>query len=262
MKKNYGRTVMLGAMTVSLVAGGITPAFAEQGDTSQSADPSQGVVDENGTVVSGFVAADAQEGTFSYNQTTITPNHIIKNMFAPAALALCNAQESITIANPLNWKLTVSGDVENAFTVTVDVLADTSEVKQKMTCSCGKNPADGGAIITADVKGVPISYLIERAEAIPGANTLTFISTDGTEQQIPLGYAVGRHAVLAYDINGEDLSASVGGNNQLWMHRTSANYFLRDVIEVRITKEEVVPANPGEGLEYPNSPNVGILDAS
>ena len=76
---------------------------------------------------------------------------------------------------------------------------------------------------------------------------------------MPLGYVIGRHAVISYEVNGEDLSASVGGNNQLWMTRTPAGYFVRDIVEVRITKEE---ATPGEGHTYPNSPNVGITTAS
>ena len=63
-------------------------------------------------------------------------------------------------------------------------------------------------------------------------------------------------------MNGEDLSASVGGNNQLWMTATPASYFVRDVVEVRITKEAVAPANPGEGLNYPNSPNVGMTSSN
>ena len=46
------------------------------------------------------------------------------------------------------------------------------------------------------------------------------------------------------------------------MTRTPAGYFVRDIIEVRITKEDVTPAAPGEGHAYPNSPNVGITTAS
>ena len=78
---------------------------------------------------------------------------------------------------------------------------------------------------------------------------------------MPLGYVVGRHGVISYEINDEDLSASVGGNNQLWMTRTPANYFIRDIVEIRITSEANPPANPGEEMDFPNSPNVGILKA-
>ena len=141
-------------------------------------------------------------------------------------------------------------------------MASEESVEDLMSCTCGSNPADGAAIVTADVKGIPVTYLLERADANDGANTITFVSSDGFEQAMPLGYVIGRHGVISYEINGEDLSASVGGNNQLWMTRTPASYFVRDIVEVRITKEVEPPANPGEGFEYPNSPNVGITSAS
>ncbi|MEG0324805.1 MAG: molybdopterin-dependent oxidoreductase, partial [Raoultibacter sp.] len=100
-------------------------------------------------------------------------------------------------------------------TATVDELAADSAVEQVMTCSCGGNPSDGAAIITAEVKGIPISALLNRAGTLEGVNTIIFIASDGTEVALPLGYVVGRHAVISYQINDEDLSASVGGNNQL-----------------------------------------------
>ncbi len=54
---------------------------------------------------------------------------------------------------------------------------------------------------------------------------------------------------------------SVGGNNQLWLAGTPANCFVRDIVEVRVTEEAEVPPEPGTGVEYPNSPNVGITAA-
>lgn len=201
-------------------------------------------------------------GDFAYDQQTITPNSVIRDVFRRATVALCNATDDFVVANPLQWRIAVSGDVDQSFQLPVDELASESSVQQVMTCTCGANPADGAATITADVKGIPVSHLLERAEVQPGANTLTFVSSDGTEVSMPMGYVIGRHAVISYELNGEDLSASVGGNNQLWMTRTSANYFVRDIVEVRVSTEEVPPANPGEDIDYPNSPNVGILSAS
>ena len=83
--------------------------------------------------------------------------------------------------------------------------------------------------------GIPVEHLLAKAGAAPGANAVTFVSADGTQQTFPLGYVVGRHAVLSYEINDEDLSASVGGSNQLWMTKTPANYFVRDVVEIVVS---------------------------
>ena len=128
-----------------------------------------------------------------------------------------------------------------------------------MTCTCGGNPAGGRAIVTANVKGIPVESILERAGVQPAAKAVTFGSADGTETMLPLGYVIGRHGVLSYEINEEALTASVGGSNQLWMTRTPANYFVRDVVEVVVSAEDEAPAVPGEGDEHPNSPNAGVL---
>ena len=245
----------------SLLLAGATPALAvtsgEAMDRDQVAGTAQSV--ENTGDVS---SVDAAAGEFAWDQSTITPNSVIREVFRAATNALCNATTDFAADNPLQWRLSVSGDVENAFTATIDELAEERAVQQTMTCSCGGNPADGKAIITADVKGIPLNYLATRADASNDANTITFVSSDGTELAMPLAYAIGHHGVISFEINDEDLSASVGGNNQLWLAGASANYFVRDIVEIRITHEEVVPANPGEDMEYPNSPNVGILSSS
>lgn len=262
--QDHKKSLLAGTMIASLALGGAGTAFAAETPQGSDESTSAGITAEaqGGVQTAGIDSASAVEGTFSYTQNVITPNSFIKSVFQKATSALCSATEGLETTNPLGWKLSVTGDVQSAFTATVDELASVNSVKQVMTCTCGGNPADGAAIITADVKGIPVSYLLDRAEAQAGANTLTFILSDGTELSMPLSYVVGRHGVLSYEINDEDLSASVGGNNQLWMTRTPANYFVRDVVEIRVTKEANPPANPGEGMDYPNSPNVGIMAAT
>lgn len=262
--QDYKRNILAGTMVASLVLGGAGTALAEEpshNSDGAAAGTSADAEQSTAASASGMIETAASQGEFAYDQTTITPNSVIKSVFQRATAALCNATDDFAVSNPLSWKIAVSGDVDQAFTLPVDELASESSVSQVMTCTCGGNPADGAAIITADVKGIPVSYLLDRAEARSGVNTLTFVSSDGTELAMPLSYVVGRHGVISYEINDEDLSASVGGNNQLWMTRTSANYFIRDIVEVRVTSEANPPADPGEGMEYPNSPNVGILEA-
>ena len=180
--------------------------------------------------------------------------------YAPLAeFAGCGATVPLVADNPLGWQLSVSGDVESAFTASVGDLANEESTSKVMTCTCGGNPAGGRAIVTADVTGIPVEHLLAKAGAEPGANAVTFVSADGTQQTFPLGYVVGRHAVLSYEINDEDLSASVGGSNQLWMTKTPANYFVRDVVEIVVSTEDVAPATPGAADEHPNSPNAGVL---
>lgn len=261
--KDYKKNLVAGGMAASLALS-VAASGAALADAPQTVETANDVAlaTVESTTGSPLVKADAAEGTFAFDQTTITPNTTIASTFRPATATLCSATTDFAEVNPLEWKLSVTGDVDSEFTATVDELAGEDSVQQTMTCTCGGNPADGRAIVTADVKGIPVTYLIERANPADGANTVTFVCSDGTEQAFPLGYVIGHHAVISYEVNGEDLSASVGGNNQLWMTATPANYFVRDVVEVRITKEDVPPANPGEDAEHPNSPNVGMTASS
>ncbi|MBS5449981.1 MAG: molybdopterin-dependent oxidoreductase [Coriobacteriia bacterium] len=203
------------------------------------------------------------EGTFAYDQTTVTPNEDIRKVQGSSAV-LCGAREASSYANPLAWEIAVSGDVENAFSAPVEELVGEESVNQLMTCSCGGNPANGRAIVTAGVKGIPVEYLLARAGAEATANTVTFVGADGTRVAMPIGYVLGRHAVVSCEINGENLEQSVGGANQLWMAKTPGNYFVRDVVEIVVSTEDEanVPAAPGSEDEHPNSPNAGILAAS
>lgn len=263
--KDHARILWGGLAAASLVASGTGAALALE---DVEVTPAPLATDEAVEVTSARadlcspVHADASTGVFSWDQATVTPNSVIAGTFRGAAATLCNSTVGLTQTNPLEWKISVSGDVQNAFTATVDELAAEDSVRQTMTCSCGSNPADGRAIINAEVKGIPVTFLIEQACPVDGANTVTFVCSDGTEKAFPLGYVIGRHAVISYEVNDEDLSASVGGNNQLWMTSTPASYFVRDIVEVRITAEAEVPATPGEGFDYPNSPNVGMTSVN
>ena len=247
-------TTQRGRATISALAGftmvasmAAAPAVALAGEPAADEPVAAGGTEAatNGTAVESAQVTPAQvEGEFSFDQTTITSNEVIKTFFQRVSQAICGATVPLVADNPLGWKLSVSGDVETAFTASVGDLA---------------NEESTSNVMTADVTGIPVEHLLAKAGAAPGANAVTFVSADGTQQTFPLGYVVGRHAVLSYEINDEDLSASVGGSNQLWMTKTPANYFVRDVVEIVVSTEDVAPATPGAADEHPNSPNAGVL---
>ena len=261
--KDYKKNLVAGGMAASLalsVAASSGAALADAPQTVETANDAVLATVENMTS-SLLVKANAAEGTFAFDQTTLTPNTTIASTFRPATATLCSATTDFAEVNPLEWKLSVTGNVDNEFTATVDELAGEDSVQQTMTCTCGGNPADGRAIVTADVKGIPVEYLLARAGAAADANTVTFVAADGTEVAMPIGYVIGRHGVLSCELNSESIAEALGSGNQLWLAKTPANYFVRDVVEIVVSTEapEDVPATPGEGAEHPNSPNAGIL---
>ena len=260
---NHGRATLSALAGFTMVASmAATPVVALAGEPAADGSAAAGGTEApaQGTAVesSQVMPADV-EGTFAYDQTTLTSNDVIKTFFRRVSQAICGATVPLVADNPLGWQLSVTGDVESAFSASVGDLANEESVNKVMTCTCGGNPAGGRAIVTADVKGIPVEHLLSRAGVSAGANAVTFVSSDGTQQTFPLGYVVGRHAVLSYEINDEDLSASVGGNNQLWMTKTPANYFVRDVVEIVVSTEAEAPEAPGVADEHPNSPNAGVL---
>ena len=247
--KSKGRAAAGALASLTMIASmSAVPALAvapgDGADGNAAADP-QAEVGEN-AAVAGAVKVARAEGVFSYDQEAVTPNETIRTMFQKAVRVVCGAGIAFASEN-------------DAYTASVGDLAGDESVQQKMTCTCGGNPAGGRAIVTANVKGIPIESILERAGVQPGANAVTFVSADGTETMLPLGYVIGRHGVLSYEINEEALTASVGGSNQLWMTRTPANYFVRDVVEIVVSAEDEAPAVPGEADEHPNSPNAGVL---
>lgn len=214
--KSKGRAAAGTLASLTMIASmSAVPALAvapgDGADGNAAADP-QAEVGEN-AAVAGAVKVARAEGVFSYDQEAVTPNETIRTMFQKAVRVVCGAGIALASENPLDWQLTVSGAVNDAYTASVGDLAGDESVQQKMTCTCGGNPAGGRAIVTANVKGIPVESILERAGVQPGANAVTFVSADGTETMLPLGYVIGRHGVLSYEINEEALTASVGGSN-------------------------------------------------
>lgn len=192
------------------------------------------------------------KGYLSVKQGVITPTNQIRDYFRPAAIALCNSTDDFIVTNPLQWKIKVTGEVEHEITLSLDEIANDELIKKVMSCTCGGNPTDGAATITAMIKGIPINYLLTRSGVTDCAQSIKFISTDGKSVTLPIAFVIGRHAILSYEINGEDLSASVGGNNQLWMNKAPAKYFLRDISEIQLVNDKSEVDMSGY------SPNTGI----
>lgn len=90
-------------------------------------------------------------------------------------------------------------------------------------------------------------------------NTVTFTSRDGTVRSFPLDYLLDHDAILVDTVNGEPLSQTLGARNQLWISGAAGKFFLRDVISISLSDEEVPPDPPSmepSGDHFMNRPNV------
>lgn len=106
-----------------------------------------------------------------------------------------------------------------------------------MACSC----ATGSPFGQAAVMGVPLSAVVEMADLEDGVNTITAYGADGFGQPLPLRYALEKNALLAYQVNGQELEAATGSSLQLWMPETVARYFTRDIVNIELTQEDAEP---------------------
>lgn len=200
------------------------------------------------------------EGAFAFTQNDLTPNTVIASVFNKGAAALCDAATELTVSAPTDWSIAVTGDVAHPFEATIEQLASEDATSTVMGCACASNGAGGLAAINAKIDGIPLAAVIDQAQPLDDAASVRLVCEDGHEIALPLPYIMQRKAVIATEINDEDLSASVGGTNQLWIDSTAAKYFARNIVEIRVESRDVdnpdaQTAAPGE---YANRPNVGI----
>ena len=266
MRESLKKTASIAGSLVLLagMSAGTVSAYADQTAEASAADEKTCPVHQDAAVVTRQVIEHVQ-GVFAFTQDEISSNETIARSFAAAAKYLCGSSISNTESASLDaWALNVSGDVSNSFTASLDELAQEESATVVMGCSCSGNPADGAASINAKVTGVPLSNIMETAGLEDGVNTVVFQSTDGYETALPLAYVTQRYSLLVFNVNGEPLSDSVGGTNQLWLGATSARYFARDINAISFEKREVAPPAPGSaaGDHYANTPNAAIAAAN
>lgn len=217
------------------------------------------------------VRLDAVQGSLTYGQGAVDSVDDIARAFKKAPAYLCGSSFDQLAAHGATKdagaagvnELTVAGDVQHAFTASLDDLASDDDHPVVLGCSCGGNPADGRASVSAEVTGVTIRSLLERAQVNDGVNTIVFTSRDGYETALPLSYVTQRYSLIVYAVNGEAVDNAMGGSNQLWLGSTSARYFVRDVSAVELRTQETPPPAPGSAAVHDqakNVPNASVLE--
>lgn len=249
--------LLLAGMGAAAAQGAVSaPAFADEA-TVPTADQQQA------EAAPCRVCQKAVQGLFTFSQSSLTPTAQLRDNFARASRYLCGGEGApmASIENPGLWEVAVSGNVDNAFSATMDELAEEGSAQLVMGCTCAGNPVDGAASGNADVLGVRIAYIAALAQPSDSVNTIVFTSDDGSSVALPFNYVLQRFSLLAYSVNGEPVGNSMGGSNQLWMGSTAANYYLKNVVEISFEERQTPPPTPGTaeaGDAYENVPNISI----
>ena len=189
---------------------------------------------------SDYVRVADVQGSFTFNQEGVTPNDELFNVFGTALTSMCSkpATELVDVEGGVaNFYVNVGGNIKKNFTIDVRDLAEDANQETMMACSC----ATGSPFGQAAVMGVPLSAVVEMADLEDGVNTITAYGADGFGQPLPLRYALEKNALLAYQVNGQELEAATGSSLQLWMPETVARYFTRDIVNIELTQEDAEP---------------------
>jgi hypothetical protein len=110
---------------------------------------------------------------------------------------------------PADWKLEISGLVENPLTFSLDELTAFPRTDAYMTRQCISNPVGGNMISTALMSGVPLRDLLQMAKVQPTATEVVFHGRDGYSETIDLQYGL-ENGLITYAMNGTALPEAHG----------------------------------------------------
>ncbi len=102
------------------------------------------------------------------------------------------------------WKLQVTGLVENPYEITFDELLTRPLVERYVTLSCVSNSVGGSLVGHAKWLGVPLGLILDEAGLLPEAEQIVGRSVDG--------FTVGFPSTIPYD--GRDALVAVGMNDE------------------------------------------------
>lgn len=260
MKAAVKKAAGIAGSAIMLVGVGSAYAAPQAAEVPMDATPLEEAASTAGSDM--CVSQDKVAGIFSFTQGEVNSNDTIAATLGQASTYLCGSQ--YMEAGDAIENILVTGDVNNEYVATWEDFSNDDTLTTIMGCSCAANPTDGRVSVNAEVTGIPLALLLERAEPVKGANTVVFTSQDGYEIALPLFYLMQHNGIIVNAINGASLDESIGGTNQLWVGSTAASYFARDIVAISVEVRQTPPPAPGTkeaGDMYANTPNVALMSS-
>lgn len=164
------------------------------------------------------------------------------------------------------WTISVSGEVDNPVKMTLPELIEIAPTVERMlTMQCTVNPVGGPYIANVNIKGIPLTWLLEYAGVHSDATVVLPIAIDGFVEPVHLDYLAEHEAYLVYEIDGKRLSMANGYPVQLWPGGCGAGEFVKQLTDLVVEDDDADnyymymgwETEDGEG--YYNKPNVGIF---
>lgn len=231
MKKKMIRTA--GALTgaAAMLSGYAQQAVAETAEVKVDALNATVSVREAGE----YAKVSNVAGEFTFNQDVICPSDEVFNLFGTVATAMCARPGfAFDAVNEEDYYLNFGGSVLKTQSISLAQLKQMQSEQRTLKCSC----ATGPAVANAQVVGVPLSNILQMVDLEEGANTVTFKCGDGYGVSMPLSYALEKDAILVYQVGG----TPVPTGTQIWVPKSVARYFARNVVDIEFSVQEKEPA--------------------
>jgi len=119
------------------------------------------------------------------------------------------------VVNAKSWKLQITGQVGNPYTLTFDELQKLPYEDRYETLECISNEIGGNLIGNASWRGVSLRNLLMTAKADPKAIKVVFTAADDYADSIPVERALSPANLLAYQMNGSFLEPGHGAPARL-----------------------------------------------
>lgn len=103
------------------------------------------------------------QGSFSYDQNVTTSTQAVVNVFNKAAASLCAALPQYAV--DAQGRAICVKSPNTALVATVDELSEGDTVTYTMGCACASNGPGGGAVMNAEVSGVSLASVAQKANA-------------------------------------------------------------------------------------------------
>ena len=174
-------------------------------------------------------------GEFTFDQDVICPSDEVFNLFGTVATGMCARPGfAFDAVKEEDYFINFGGSVLKTQSISLSDLKNMPSEERTMKCSC----ATGPAIANAQIVGVPLSNIIQMVDLEEGANTVTFKAADGYGVSMPLSYALEKDAILVYQVGG----SPVPTGTQIWVPKSVARYFARNVVDIEFSVEAAEPA--------------------
>ena len=128
-----------------------------------------------------------------------------------------------------SYRLSVTGLVENPISLTHDEIRCFPKITANPNLSCRGYFED-----VANWSGVLISDILQQAKPLEEADSVTLISADGYQVEIPLSVAMDQESFLAYELEGQTLPILHGFPLRAVIPSREGLYWVKWLVELKV----------------------------